>query len=195
MTSAVSAAPRPLRPFNVRILAALLVALAFGVVVWWSIPALSPQTFVAPPVLSQSRQIELKANRVFTSRIVGLDVRASTGGTQVRLVGGYMDAEQIVLFLRTEPPARLPAASLRDQFGRSHALRAQVADLATGESVLYFSAPGFPLLQTGARLTLEASELERAGSQRVPAALSLTAIVLVNDPSVGAYVLDMASEG
>jgi hypothetical protein len=194
VTSAVSATPRPLRPFDVRIVLALLVALALVVITWWSAPALSPQTFVAPPALSQNRLIELKANRVFSSRIVGLDVRASTGGTQVRLIGGYVDAEQIVLFLRMEPPARsLPATTnLRDQFGRSYAVRAQAADLATGESVLYFSAPAFPLLQTGARLTLEASELERAGFERVPASLSLTATVLANDPSLGAYVLDMA---
>ena len=194
MTRAISAAPRPLRPFNVRILLALLVALAFIAVAWWSIPALSPQTFVAPPVLSQNRLIELKASGVFSSRIVGLDMRASTGGAQVRLVGGYMDAQQIVLFMRMDPPARsLPASThLRDQFGRSYAVHAQVADLATGESVLYFFAPGFPLLQTGARFTLEASELERAGSERVPASLSLTATVLANDPTVGAYVRDMA---
>ena len=194
MTSAVAPRPRPLRPYDVRIAFAFLVALALVVITWWSVPALSPQTFVAPPALSQNRLIELKANQVFSSRIVGLDVRASTGGTQVRLAGGYMDAEQIVLFLRTEPPARLlpPTTNLRDQFGRSYAIHAQVADLASGESVLYFSAPGFPLLQTGARLTLEASELERAGFERVPALLSLTATVLANDPSLGAYVRDMA---
>jgi hypothetical protein len=167
---------------------------AFAGIAWWSIPALSPQTFVVPPALSQNRLIELKANRVFSSRIVGLDVRASTGGTEVRLVGGYIDADQIVLFLRLDPPARsLPVTTnLRDQFGRSYAVRAQAADLATGESVLYFSAPGFPLLQTGARLTLEASELERAGFERVPASLSLTATVLANDPTLGWYVRDMA---
>ena len=120
MMSAVSAAPHLPSPFNVRIVLAVLVAIAFAGIAWWTIPALSPQTFVVPPALSQNRQIELKANRVFSSRIVGLDVRASTGGTQVRLVGGYMDAEQIVLFLRLDPPARsLPATTnLRDQFGR-----------------------------------------------------------------------------
>jgi hypothetical protein len=194
MTSAIAAAPRPRRPFSSRIVFTPLVAFAIAAMAWWTIPALSPQTFVVPPVLSQQRLIELKASRVFTSRIVGLDVRASTGDTEVRLVGAYMDAEQIVLFLRVEPPAR-PApttTTLRDQFGRSYALRGETSDLATGESVLYFPAPGFPLLQTGARLTLDVSALERAGLERVPATLSMTATVLANDPSLGAYVLDMA---
>jgi hypothetical protein len=194
VTSAVSAPPHPIRPFDGRVVLALLVVLASIAVAWWSIPALTPQTFVAPPVLSQNRLIELKANRVFTGRIVGLDVRGSTAGTDVRLVGGYMDAQQIVLFLRMDPPARTPAASttLRDQFGRSYALSGQVADLATGESILYFSAPAFPLVQAGARLTLEASALERTPSERTPASLSLTATVIASDPSVGAYVRDMA---
>jgi hypothetical protein len=194
VTSAVTTAPQPLRPLNTRILLGFLVALGLGLFVWWSVPALTPQTFVAPPVLSQSRVLELKASRVFTSRIVGLDVRASSGGTQVRLVGGYMDAEQIVLFLRMEPPARTVPAStnLRDQFGRSYRVRSQFADIATGDSILYFAAPGFPLVQSGARLTLEASELERNGVERLPASLTLTAIVLANDPTLGAYLLDVA---
>jgi hypothetical protein len=194
VTSAASAAPHPVRPFDQRIILAVLIALASVAAAWWSVPALTPQTFVAPPVLSQNRLIELKGNRVSTIRIVGLDVRGSTAGTEARLVGGYMDAQQIVLFLRMEPPARtLPASTrLRDQFGRSYLVNAQMADLATGESILYFTAPGFPLLQTGARFTLEASALERAPSEQVPASLSLTAIVIANDPSLGAYVLDMA---
>jgi hypothetical protein len=176
------------------ILVAFLVALALGAIAWWSVPAVSPQPFVAPPVLSQTRQIELKAARVYTSRIVGLDVRGSTSGSDVRLVGGYLDPEQVVLFLRVDPPARLLSAStsLRDQFGRSYPVRGQAADLATGESVLYFGAPAFPLLQTGARFTLEASALERSGAERVPASLSLSATVVANDPSWGAYLLDMA---
>ena len=163
-------------------------------IAWWTIPAFTPQPFVAAPALSENRLLELKGNRVFTSRIVGLDVRGSTGGTEVRLVGAYMDAEQIVLFLRTDPPARpLPAStSLRDQFGRAYRVRAQFDDIASGESMLYVSAPQFPLLQTGARFTLEVSELERNGLERVPAALSLSAIVVANDQTLGAYVVDMA---
>jgi hypothetical protein len=47
-------------------------------------------------------------------------------------------------------------------------------------------------LQTGARLALEASELERSGLERVPASLSLNAIVVANDPTVGAYLLDIS---
>jgi hypothetical protein len=194
LRAGTTASPGPLRPLSSLILPGLVVALAFAAIAWWSIPALTPQTFVAPPVLSQNRMLELKASRVHMSRIVGLDITASTGGTQVRLVGGYMDAEQIVLFMRMDPPARTVSArtNLRDQFGRSYRIRGQFADLSTGESILYFTAPGFPLLQTGARFTLESSELERTGPQRVPASLSLSAIVLLNDPSVGAYLLDMA---
>lgn len=184
----------PLPPIHSWILPGLVVVLAVGAIAWWSVPALTPQTFVAPPVLSQNRMIELKASRVFTSRIVGLDVRGSTGGIDVRLVGAYMDAQQIVLFLRTDPPARTLAArtNLRDQFGRSYRIRGQFADLSTGESIVYFAAPGFPLLQTGARFTLEATELERRGLERVPASLSLSAIVVANDPTLGAYLLDVA---
>jgi len=184
----------PFPPIHPWILPGLVVVLALGAIAWWSVPALTPQAFVAPPALSQNRMIELKANRVFTSRIVGLDVRGSTGGTDVRLVGAYMDAEQIVLFLRTDPPARTLAArtNLRDQFGRSYRIRSQFADLYTGESIVYFAAPGFPLLQTGARFTLEATELERSGLQRVPASLSLSATVVANDPTLGAYLLDVA---
>jgi hypothetical protein len=184
----------PLPPLNSGILPGLVVAVALAAIAWWSVPALTPQTFVAPPVLSQNRMLELKASHVSTSRIVGLDISASTGGSQVRLVGGYMDDEQIVLFMRMDPPARTVSArtNLRDQFGRSYRIRGQFADLSTGESILYFAAPGFPLLQTGARFTLESSELERSGLERVPASLSLNAIVLANDPTVGAYLLDMA---
>jgi hypothetical protein len=194
VTTAVSAAPRPLRPLNARVLVVLLGAVASAVIAWWTIPALTPQPFVAAPALSENRLLELKGNRVFTNRIVGLDVRGSTGGTEVRLVGGYMDVEQIVLFLRMDPPARpLPAStSLRDQFGRAYWVRAQFADIRTGESILYLGAPEFPLLQTGARLTLEISELERNGLERVPASMSLSATVLADDATLGAYVIDMA---
>jgi hypothetical protein len=194
VTTAISPAPRPLRPLSAGILLSFLIAVAFAAIAWWSIPALTSQPFVSPPALSQNRLIELKASRVMTSRIVGLDVRASTGGTEVRLVGGYMDAEQIVLFLRTDPPAQtLPASTnLRDQFGRSYAVRGQFADVTTGESILYFAAPGFPLLQTGARFTLVASELGRSGVERVPASLSLSATVITNDPTLFAYLVDMA---
>jgi uncharacterized membrane protein YwzB len=195
MTTAIGTAPRPVRPLNTGILLVFVVALAFAAIAWWSIPALTPQPFVAPPALSQNRLLELKASRVFTTRIVGLDVRGSTNGTEVHLVGGYMDADQIVLFMRMDPPGRaLPASTtLRDQFGRSYAVRGQVADIATGESITYFAAPGFPLLQTGARFTLQVSEVELGlkGAQRLPASLALSATVLANDPSLGAYVLDM----
>lgn len=194
MTSAVSAPPWPRRPFGTRIVLTLLALVAIAGIAWWSIPALSPPAFSPAPALNENRLRELKANRVFTSRIVGLDVRRTSGDSQARLIGGYMDSEQIVFFMRLDPPARtLPASTgLRDQFGRSHAVRGQFADLATGESILYFHAPAFPLLQTGARFTLEVSELERMGAQRVPVSLSMTATVVANDPTVGAYLVDMA---
>lgn len=63
--------------------------------------------------------------------------------------------------------------------------------MTTGGGILYFAARGFQLLQTGAGLTLVASELERTHVERTPASLSLTATLLANDPTLFAYLVDM----
>jgi hypothetical protein len=173
----------------------LVVALALAVGVWWSMPALTAgRGGGASLPLSPARLIELKSRDVGTARINRLDARAASAGYEARLVGGYMDARQMVLFAYVDPPARFSpeAITLRDQFGRTYHLTAETADIATGENVVYFDAPAFPILLTGARLRLDVAQLDRGPVVRTPVSLSLSAVVTARDEAWGGYVVNMA---
>jgi hypothetical protein len=167
--------------------------ISFAVAAWWAVPAIAPPSYGPPPALSQPRLIELKANRVPSARVRGLDASASSGGISATLFGGYLDAERIALFLRFDPPAKPGPArvTLRDHFGRSYGSTGAFADLATGENILYFEGPGIPLSITGLRLSLEIHGIERdptLGSR--PTRLALRT-VLVGHDEWNAYALNM----
>lgn len=187
--------PRPrLRP--------LLVAaglIAFAVAAWWALPALAPPAYGPPPTLNESRMRELKANGVGYARIRGMDASASSSGTTVRLFGGYLETDRIVLFLRLDPPGRpspVEGTTLRDQFGRRYHLTGAVSDIQTGESILYFQGPGDLLAITGLRLALDIDAVDRGSvSDRQQVRLALrTTLVTQTEWSgwLSAYALNMA---
>ena len=194
MTAATVFLRGPLRPR--RRLGALLItgALSAFAAAWWAFPALAPPAYGPAPALSQPRLIEMKAAGVYTARIRGLDVSASSGDTTATLVGGYVDAERIALFLRFDPPARAAPArvTLRDQLGRVYHVTGAFADVDTGENILRFDGPGVPLAMAGLRLSLEIDEIERGRSlEPQPARLAISAVLVGHDEWNG-YALNMA---
>lgn len=181
----------PRRPAIALVLLPLLLA-----AVWWAVPMLMYSSFVPVPVLSEARLIELKANGVHTARIYGLDAKGRAGDVEVSVRAGYMDERQIVLFMILSPPARFTFSDpeLRDQFGRVYHPRSSFADSATGEHIVTFEAPQPPLLMTGARLWLEATQIEREpGPQRTRVSLSLPLVLTAwMGQTLAPFLLDMA---
>ena len=184
----------PLRPRRLRPLFLAAGLIALGVAIWWAVPAVVPQAYGPAPAFSQPRLIELKAQRVPSARIRGLDASAMSGDVRARLFAGYVDPERIALFLRLEPPARpaLNALRLTDQFGRSYRFTGALADVDTGENILYFEGPGIPLSITGLRLALDIDRIERGRELEPQAARLALKTVLVGGDEWNGYALNMA---
>lgn len=97
-------------------------------------------------------------------RVTSIDDSVSSSGYRVDLVGGYADPGRTILFLRTEPAARvvfggLEELTLRDQFGQSYQVSGSVANLDTGENTLIFEPFRGPALGVGARMQLQFNTL------------------------------------
>lgn len=184
----------PLRPRLLRPLFFAAGLIALGVAIWWAVPALGAPAYGPAPALSQPRLIELKAQRVHSARVRGLDASAMSGDVRATLFAGYVDAERIALFVRLDPPAR-PAPSaftLKDQFGRSYHLTGAFADVDTGENILYFEGPGIPLSITGLRLALDIDRIEQGRALEPRAARLALKTVLVGGDEWNGYALNMA---
>lgn len=184
----------PLRPRRLRPLFFAAGLIALGVAIWWAVPAVVPQAYGPTPELSQPRLIELKAQRVHSARVRGLDASAISGDLRATLFAGYVDADRIALFVRLDPPAR-PAPNafrLKDQFGRSYHLTGAFADVDTGENILYFEGPGIPPSITGLRLALDIDRIERGRALEPQAARLALKAVLVGGDEWNGYALNMA---
>lgn len=108
----------------------------------------------APVVRSALKLIGL--SRLAPS-ITGIDSSSTSGGVTLRLAGGYADAAGTILLLQHQPAGQLDLdrTMLRDQFGRTYAVRHVATDLDRAESVLIFAPLSGPAASFGARLTLE----------------------------------------
>ena len=191
-TMSLSGPLRPRRRLRPLFLAAGVIAL--GVAIWWAVPAVLPQAHGPAPAFSQPRLIELKAQRVHSARIRGLDASAMAGDVRATLFAGYIDPERIALFVRLDPPAR-PAPNsftLKDQFGRMYRLTGAFADVDTGENILYFEGPGIPLSMTGLRLALDIDRIERGRALEPQSARLTLRTVLVGGDEWNGYALNMA---
>lgn len=95
-------------------------------------------------------------------RITSVGSTSSSSGYKVTLVAAYADSTRTVLFLKSDPAAITfgPTNGLTDQFGRSYNPANGSGNLLTGESVLQFQPFAWPISITGARITLQLSEVE-----------------------------------
>lgn len=93
-------------------------------------------------------------------RVTSLNDSVGSSGYRVELVGGYADPGRTILFLRTEPAARVvfrgtEQLTLHDQFGQSYHVSGTMANLDTGENTLIFEPFRGPALAVGARMHLQ----------------------------------------
>lgn len=200
MTAATMPLRGPLRPRpSVRPLLVALGVTAAALALWWAVPAVAPPAYGPPPTLSGSRMRELKASQIGYASIRGMDVRASSGGANARLFGGYLEVDRIILFLRLDPPGRpspVEGTTLRDQFGRGYRVTGWSSDIDTGENILHFEGPGLLASLTGLRLTLDVPAVDRGTeSERRRVDLSLNATLVTQSEWrgwLGAYATNLA---
>lgn len=95
----------------------------------------------------------------------------TVNGYTVTLVAAYADATRTELIFNTSPAASLGlGVHMKDQFGRSYTVSSSFTDLTTGDTQVELDPLGWPAQLTGARITVEVSELHPNGDPTVPPA-------------------------
>jgi hypothetical protein len=132
---------------------ALLVATSYYV------PVLGIALAEAPVVRSPLALLGLSR---LTDRTSRLESSSTSSGVTLDLRGGHTDAAATILVLEHQPAGKLDLerTTLRDQFGRTYAVRGVATDFERGESVMLFEPLSGPAATVGARLNLVITAIE-----------------------------------
>jgi hypothetical protein len=85
-------------------------------------------------------------------------------GYTITLVAAYADATRTELILNSAPAASFGlGVNMSDQFGRTYTVSSSFTDLTTGDSRVELEPLGWPAQQTGARITVEITEVHPNG--------------------------------
>ena len=94
-------------------------------------------------------------------RVTFVGDSATSNGYTITLVAAYADATRTVLNLHISPAAwLLVELSMTDQFGRTYTPNGSVTNYQAGESTVEFGQLGWPDSLTGARITIDISQIE-----------------------------------
>jgi hypothetical protein len=156
----LSRAPRPPSHRVRRFVAAGLATILLIGLVGYFVPA--ADTVVASlPAGDLLREAGLVGAR---DRITWVGSADTSSGIRLQLVGAYADSTRTVFLVHSDPPVwpNFSDAELTDQFGRHYHSHSSMSNALTGNAVAEFEGLAWPDATTGARITLNITEVTAA---------------------------------